>query len=34
VGNASVDLFFERQAENVRVQVLEKQGEVDVIATL
>jgi glycogen debranching enzyme len=34
VGNASVDLFFERQAENVRVQVLEKQGQVDVIATL
>jgi glycogen debranching enzyme len=34
VGAASVDLFFERQAENVRVQVLEKQGEVDVIATL
>jgi glycogen debranching enzyme len=34
VGSASVDLFFERQAENVRVQVLEKQGEVDVIATL
>jgi glycogen debranching enzyme len=34
VGAASVDLFFERQADNVRVQVLEKQGEVDVIATL
>lgn len=34
VGDASVDLFFERQANNVRVQVLEKQGEVDVIATL
>lgn len=34
VGNASVDLFFERQAENVRVQVLEKQGEIDVVATL
>jgi len=34
VGTASVDLFFERQADNVRVQVLEKQGEVDVIATL
>ena len=34
VGSASVDLFFERQADNVRVQVLEKQGEVDVIATL
>ena len=34
VGAASVDLFFERQAENVRVQVLEKQGEVDVVATL
>ena len=34
VGAASVDLFFERQGDNVRVQVLEKQGEVDVIATL
>ena len=34
VGDASVDLFFERQAHNVRVQVLEKQGEVDVVATL
>ncbi len=34
VGPASVDLFFERQADNVRVQVLEKKGEVDVIATL
>jgi glycogen debranching enzyme len=34
VGSASVDLFFERQADNVRVQVLEKQGEVDVVATL
>jgi glycogen debranching enzyme len=34
VGQASVDLFFERQADNVRVQVLEKQGEVDVVATL
>jgi len=34
VGETSVDLFFERQAENVRVQVLEKQGEVDVVATL
>jgi len=34
VGAASVDLFFERQADNVRVQVLEKRGEVDVIATL
>jgi glycogen debranching enzyme len=33
-GPASVDLFFERQADNVRVQVLEKQGEVDVVATL
>jgi glycogen debranching enzyme len=34
VGEASVDLFFERQAHNVRVQVLEKKGEVDVLATL
>ena len=34
VGNASVDLFFERQADTVRIQVLEKQGEVEVNATL
>ena len=34
VGAASVDLFFERQADNVRVQVVEKQGELDVVATL
>ena len=34
VGDASVDLMFERQADTVRVQVLEKQGEVDVVATL
>jgi glycogen debranching enzyme len=34
VGEASVDLMFERQADTVRVQVLEKQGEVDVVATL
>ena len=34
VGDASVDLLFERQADTVRVQVLEKQGEVDVVASL
>jgi glycogen debranching enzyme len=34
VGDASVDLLFERQAETVRMQVMDKQGEVDVIANL
>jgi glycogen debranching enzyme len=34
VGDASVDLMFERQADTVRVQVLEKQGELDVVASL
>jgi glycogen debranching enzyme len=34
VGEASVDLLFERQADTVRIQVLEKQGEVEVVATL
>jgi len=34
IGEASVDLFFERQGDTVRVQVLEKQGEIDVVATL
>jgi glycogen debranching enzyme len=34
VANASVDLFFERQRDHVGVQVLEKQGEIDVVATL
>ncbi len=34
VGNASVDLLFERQADTVRIQVLEKHGEVEVNATL
>jgi len=34
IGDASVDLMFERQANTVRVQVLEKQGELDVVATL
>jgi glycogen debranching enzyme len=34
VGEASVDLLFERQIDSVRVQVLEKQGEIEVIATL
>lgn len=34
VGDASVDLLFERQADTARVQVLDKQGEIEVIATL
>jgi len=34
VGDASVDLLFERQTDSVRVQVLEKLGEVDVVASL
>ena len=34
VGEASVDLLFERQGDTVRIQVLEKQGEVEVVATL
>jgi hypothetical protein len=34
IGDASVDLMFERQADTVRVQVLEKQGEIDVVASL
>lgn len=34
VGEASVDLLFERQTDTVRVQVLEKQGDVEVVATL
>ena len=34
VGDASVDLYFERQIDSVRVQVLEKKGEVEVVATL
>ena len=34
VGDASVDLLFERQIDAVRVQVLEKQGEIEVVATL
>jgi len=34
VGEASVDLLFEREYETVRVQVLEKQGDVEVVATL
>jgi len=34
VGDASVDLLFERQIDSVRVQVLEKQGDVEVVATL
>jgi len=34
VGDASVDLLFERQADTARVQVLDKQGEIEVVATL
>ena len=34
VGEATVDLLFERQLDTVRVQVLEKQGEIEVVATL
>jgi glycogen debranching enzyme len=34
VGEASVDLLFERRVDTVRVQVLEKNGEVEVVATL
>ncbi len=34
IGNASVDLHFERQGDTVRVQALEKQGEIEVVATL
>ena len=34
VGDASVDLLFERQIDTVRVQVLEKQGDIEVVATL
>jgi glycogen debranching enzyme len=34
VGDASVDLLFERQIDTVRVQVLEKRGEIEVVATL
>ncbi|MBV9574356.1 MAG: hypothetical protein JOY93_09905, partial [Acidobacteriales bacterium] len=33
-GSGSVDLFFERQADTVRVQVEEKRGEIDVVANL
>jgi hypothetical protein len=33
LGDASVDLLFERQVDTVRVQVLEKQGEIEVVAT-
>ena len=34
VGEATVDLLFEREIDTVRVQVLEKQGEIEVVATL
>jgi glycogen debranching enzyme len=34
VGEATVDLLFERQVDTVRVQVLEKRGEIEVVATL
>jgi len=33
VGEACVDLFFERRANMVRLQILEKRGEVEVIST-
>jgi glycogen debranching enzyme len=33
-GDATVDLLFERQVDTVRVQVLEKQGDIEVVATL
>jgi glycogen debranching enzyme len=33
VGNACVDLFLERRADLVRLQILDKRGEVDVITT-
>ncbi len=33
VGDACVDLFLERRANLVRVQILDKRGEVEVIAT-
>lgn len=34
VGEATVDLLFERQVDTVRVQVLEKRGDIEVVATL
>ena len=34
IGNATADLLFERQIDSVRVQVLEKQGDIEVVATL
>jgi glycogen debranching enzyme len=34
IGDTSVDLLFERRVDTVRVQVLEKKGEVEVVATL
>jgi glycogen debranching enzyme len=34
IGEATVDLLFERQVDTVRVQVLEKQGDIEVVATL
>ena len=33
VGDASVDLFLERRANMVRLQILDKRGEVEVIST-
>jgi glycogen debranching enzyme len=33
VGNACVDLFLERRANMVRLQILDKRGEVEVITT-
>jgi glycogen debranching enzyme len=34
VGDSSVDLLFERQGNRARVQVLEKEGDLDVVANL
>jgi len=33
VGEASVDLFFERQARTVKVQVTDQQGELEVLVS-
>jgi hypothetical protein len=32
-GNASVSLFFERNEDDVRVEVTDQQGDVEVVAT-
>jgi hypothetical protein len=31
--NASVDLFFERRNDAVRVEVIDQQGDIEVVAT-